>query len=157
MGWATPQEARQRLAAVGARYLWIAYHDFAGVARAKAVGLDRLDDALTDGVGWAMANWDLAVDDHQVPIPSMPPTRGTSVSSRIRRRSARCRIDPALALAYGWMTGPDGTPWSGDPRGRLAAAERSLADRGLTARVGIEAELYLARPYAGAILRARRP
>jgi hypothetical protein len=37
------EAARQQLESIGARYLWITYHGFAGVARAKDVGPDRLD------------------------------------------------------------------------------------------------------------------
>jgi glutamine synthetase len=138
--------ARQRLEAIGARYLWISYHDFAGLARAKAVGPDRLDDALVHGVGWAKANWDLAITDHQVPEPMFGADSGdfrlVPDPATIRPLPHRARA----ALAYGWMTEPDGTPWEGDPRRRLAAAEESLRARGLSVSIGIEAEFYYARP-----------
>lgn len=138
--------ARQRLEAIGARYLWISYHDYAGVARAKAVGPDRLDDALEYGVGWAKANWDLAITDHQVPDPLFAADSG---DFRLVPDPATIRPLPhriGAALAYGWLTEPDGSPWNGDPRGRLAAAEGALADHALSVSVGIEAEFYLARP-----------
>ena len=143
------QAGRQRLDALGARYLWIAYHDFGGVARAKAVGPERLDDALEVGVGWAKANWDLAITDHQVPEPGFAADSGdfrlVPDLSTIRAWPSRDRT----ALAYGWLTEPDGTPWPGDPRRRLAAVEQRFVDRGLAVQVGIEAELYLAQPWAG--------
>jgi glutamine synthetase len=140
------QAGRQRLDALGSRYLWIAYHDYGGVARAKAVGPERLDDALSDGVGWAKANWDLAITDHQVPEPGFGADSG---DFRLVPDPATIRSWPArdgIALAYGWLTEPDGAPWPGDPRRRLAAVEHRLVDRGLAVRVGIEAEFYLARP-----------
>ena len=148
--------ARERLEAIGARYLWIAYHDYAGLSRAKAVGPERILDALVHGVGFAKANWDLAIDDHQVPHPEYAADSGdfrlVPDPSTIRPLPHRDRA----AIAYGWLTEPDATPWAGDPRGRLAAVQQSLADRGLVARVGIEAEFYVARPNAGRIVRARR-
>jgi len=142
------EAARLQLDSIGARYLWITYHDFAGVARAKAVGPDRLDDALVDGVGWAKANWDLAITDHQVPDPGFAADSG---DFRVVPDPATIRPLPhraGVALAYGWMTEPDGTAWDGDPRRRLAAVEESLRTRGLSVSVGIEAEFYLARPSA---------
>jgi len=142
------EAARERLEAIGARYLWIGYHDYAGLARAKAVGPDRLDDALAHGVGWAKANWDLAITDHQVPDPLFAADSG---DFRLVPDPASIRPLPhreGAALAYGWLTEPDGTPWEGDPRRRLAAAEDALASRGLSVGVGIEAEFYVARPSA---------
>ena len=87
-----------------ARYLWISYHDYAGLARAKAVGPDRLDDALLHGVGWAKANWDLAITDHQVPKPAFAADSG---DFRLVPDAATIRPLPhraGAALAYGWMT-----------------------------------------------------
>lgn len=140
--------ARERLEAIGARHLWIAYHDYGGLARAKAVGPDRLDDALTEGVGWAMANWDLAVTDHQVPVPAFAADSG---DFRLVPDAATIRALPhrqGTALAYGWLTEPGGDAWAGDPRRRLDAAQARLADRGVAVQVGIEAEFYLVRPTA---------
>ena len=122
------QAGRQRLEALGSRYLWIAYHDYAGVARAKAVGRERLDDALGEGVGWAKANWDLAITDHQVPEPGYGADSGdfrlVPDPSTIRPWPVRDRT----ALAYGWLTEPDGTPWPGDAgRGGRAAVRRPRA------------------------------
>jgi glutamine synthetase len=139
-------DARQRLEAARARYLWIAYHDYAGLARAKAVGPDRIDDALTAGVGWAMANWDLAITDHQVPHPEFAADSG---DFRLIPDPATIRPlphRPGAAFAYGWLVEAGGGPWPGDPRRLLAAAVKRLADRGLTVQVGIEAEFYLVRP-----------
>jgi glutamine synthetase len=140
----TADAARERLEAIGARHLWIAYHDYAGLARAKAVGPDRLDDALVEGVGWALANWDLAVTDHQVQDPAFAADSGdfrlVPDDATIRPLPHR----PGTALAYGWLTEPGGSAWDGDPRRRLEVAQRRLAARGLDLGVGIEAEFYLA-------------
>jgi glutamine synthetase len=137
--------AAQRLDALGARHLWLSYHDYAGIARAKAVGLDRLPDALANGVGWAMANWDLAITDHQVPEPEYAADSGdfrlVPDPSSVRALPHR----PGVALAYGWLRSPDGEAWDGDPRHRLRAAEEAIAIWGLSAQIGIEAEFYLIR------------
>ena len=141
----TVAAARERLEAIGARHLWIAYHDYAGLARAKAVGPDRIDDALEEGVGWAMANWDLAATDHQVPEPAFAADSGdfrlVPDPTTIRPLPHR----PGTALAYGWLDEAGGDAWDGDPRRRLEVAQARLAARGFETRVGIEAEFYLVR------------
>jgi glutamine synthetase len=135
-----------RLEELGASRLWIAYHDYAGVARAKAVGRDRLTDAIAGGIGWAKANWDLAITDHQVPDPGFAADSGdlrlVPDPATIRPLPHR----PGVALAYGWLTEPDGTPWVGDPRSRLAGAATALADRGVEVRIGMETEFAMYRP-----------
>ena len=45
------------------------YHDYAGLGRAKAVPRARFDEVAAEGVTFAMANWDLAITDEQVPHP----------------------------------------------------------------------------------------
>jgi glutamine synthetase len=138
-----------RLAELGASRLWIAYHDYAGLARAKAVGQDRLTAGLADGIGWAKANWDLAITDHQVPEPGFAADSG---DFRLVPDPATIRPlphHPGAALAYGRMTEPDGTPWIGDPRARLAAAAAALDERGITVAVGMEIEFALYRSVDG--------
>jgi glutamine synthetase len=135
----------RRLAELSASRLWVAYHDYAGLARAKAVAQDRLTDGLGDGIGWAKANWDLAITDHQVPDPGFAADSG---DFRLVPDPAALRPlphHPGVALAYGWMTEPDGTPWIGDPRARLAAAAASLEGQGVAVAVGMEAEFALYR------------
>src|SRR5215212_6516552 len=57
----------ERLERLGASTLWVVYHDYAGIGRGKAVPAGRFADVAESGVTFAMANWDLAVNDHQVP------------------------------------------------------------------------------------------
>lgn len=144
MGDRSPLEAR--LAELGATRLWLTYHDYAGIACAKAVGADRLTDVGRDGVTWAKANWDFAITDHQVPHPGFAADSGdlrlVPDPATIRPLPHR----PGVALAYGWFRDADDTPWPGDPRARLAAAEEALRERGAHVRVGVEAEFALYRP-----------
>ena len=58
-----------RLTELGADALWVVYHDYAGLGRAKAVPTGRFDEVAREGVTFAMANWDLAITDEQVPHP----------------------------------------------------------------------------------------
>jgi len=124
--------------------LWVTYHDYAGIGRAKAVPRARFADVLERGVTFALANWDLAVNDHQVPHPvfgadsgdfRVVPDPTTIVPIPYRSR---------VAQALGWLVDESGAPWVGDPRGRLAEQVEALAGLGYTARVSFEAEFLLA-------------
>lgn len=137
-----------QLAEIGATRLWISYHDYAGIARSKAVSTDRLADAAERGISWAKANWDFAITNHQVPDPAFAADSGdlrlVPDPATIRPLPHR----PGVALAYGWLCEPDGTPWAGDPRARLSATETALRKRGMTVRAAFEAEFTLFRPLA---------
>lgn len=139
-------EVEHRLAEVGATRLWLTYHDYGGIARSKAVGPDRLPDAAEHGVSWAKANWDFAITDHQVPEPGFAADSGdvrlVPDASTIRPLPHR----PGVAIGYGWLCEPDGTPWLGDPRACLAAMQRALEESGVRAVAAFEAEFSLHRP-----------
>ena len=88
-------ETVARLAELDADALWVVYHDYAGLGRAKAVPKGRFEEVARDGVTFAMANWDLAITDEQVPHPEFGLIPGTSGRCRTLRRSWRCHIGPA--------------------------------------------------------------
>jgi hypothetical protein len=84
-----------RLRGLDAEALWVVYHDYAGLGRAKAVPPARFEEVAAEGVTFAMANWDLAITDEQSRIPSSARTPATSVPCRTRRPSSRSRTGPA--------------------------------------------------------------
>lgn len=138
------QAIRERLEAFGARFLWVVYHDYAGLARAKAVTRDRLDEALASGVTFAMANWDLAITDHQVPHPIFGADSGDFRAVPDPAALVPIPWRPGVAQAYSRLTDDLGRPWEGDPRGRLGAQVEMVAARGLRCRMAFEAEFTLA-------------
>ena len=130
----------------GADALWVTYHDYAGIGRAKAVPRARFTEVLEGGVTFAVANWDLAITDQQVPHPGfgadsgdfhLVPDPATIVLIPYRSR---------VAMAFGWLVDEAGASWIGDPRGRLARQVEALARLGYTARVSFESEFLLTEP-----------
>jgi glutamine synthetase len=125
---------------LGADALWVVYHDLSGLGRAKAVPAGRFADVAEHGVTFAMANWDLAINDHQVPTPIFGADSG----------DFRAIPDPAtivpiphrggVAQAFPWLTDDLGAAWPGDPRRLLSRQVDRLAAHGLVASVAFEAE-----------------
>src|SRR5918998_3421864 len=54
-----------RLDADAIEHFWVAYHDYGGRAQAKTLPRERFWSAVNDGVVFAMANLNMAADDHQ--------------------------------------------------------------------------------------------
>src|SRR3712207_5560191 len=54
-----------RLEADAIEHFWIAYHDYGGRAQAKTLPRESFRSAVNDGVVFAMANLNMAADDHQ--------------------------------------------------------------------------------------------
>jgi glutamine synthetase len=135
-----------RLDELDADFLWLVYHDYSGLGRAKAVTRDRLIDAVEHGVTWAKANWNIAINDHLIPDPGFAadsgdfiarPDPGTLVPVPYRQRVAQVLTD---------LVDDAGLPWDGDPRGQLRSQVRALAEVGLEARVAFETEFTIVRP-----------
>jgi glutamine synthetase len=136
-------ETLSRLDELGADALWVVYHDLSGIGRAKAVPAGRFADVAANGVTFAMANWDIAITDHQVPDPIFGADSG----------DFRALPDPAtivpiphrsgVAQAFPWLLDDVGRAWPGDPRSLLARQVDRLADHGLVATVAFEAEFVL--------------
>lgn len=134
----------ERLRALHAETLWVVYHDYSGVGRAKAVPGSRLPEVATGGVTFAMANWDLAITDHQVPQPVFGADSGdfraipdAGFLVPVPHRAGVVQAAAALATETG-------EPWDGDPRRLLARQAERLERRGIVARVAFEAEYVIA-------------
>jgi len=136
----------RRLAELRARTLWIAYHDYAGVPRAKAVTADRIPDAVTRGVTWAKANWDIALNDELIPHPAFAADSGDFVAIPDPATLVPLAWRPGVAQALSDLVDDLGGPWDGDPRRLLRRQVDELAALGLEARVAFEAEFVLVEP-----------
>jgi glutamine synthetase len=135
-----------RLEELGADFLWIVYHDYSGIGRAKAVTGERLADAIEHGVTWAKANWNIAVDDHLIPHPGFAADSGDFVARPDPATLTPVPYRPRVALALSDLVDDLGAAWNGDPRARLKAQVEALAAVGLEARVAFEVEFLLAEP-----------
>lgn len=125
-------------------HLWVVYHDFAGIGRAKSVPAGRIEETLEAGVSFARANWDFTITDEQVPDPGYAADSG----------DFRAIPDPGAIRSLPHVQGVrqafadlevDGSPWEGDPRGRLKRAVRALHDRGYLLQMAFESEFTVLR------------
>lgn len=128
-----------------ADFLWIVYHGYASLGLAKVVTRDRIEDALASGVTFAKANWDIAIDDELIPHPGFAADSGDFIARPDPATLVRLPHRSRVAQAFSDLLDEDGTPWLGDPRGRLRQQVDDLAGLGLTAKVAFEAEFQLVR------------
>jgi glutamine synthetase len=141
-----PQHAAQtvaRLAELGAEALWVVYHDYAGLGRAKAVPRGRFDEVAREGVTFAMANWDLAITDEQVQHPVFGADSGDFRAVPDPSTLVAMPHRPGVSQAFAHLTDDSGAPWGGDPRALLAAQVARLEALAIALRVAFEAEFVL--------------
>jgi glutamine synthetase len=139
-----------RLEALDASALWVVYHDYAGLGRAKAVPRDRFPEVARDGVTFAMANWDLAITDEQVPHPIFGADSGDFRAVPDPAAIVPIPHRPGVAQAFAWLTDDLGASWPGDPRWLLARQVERLASLGLAVRTAFEWEFVLVPVEVGA-------
>jgi glutamine synthetase len=123
-------------------WLWIVYHDYPGLARGKAVPKHRFDETAVEGVTFAKANWDIGIDDVQVPQPGFGADSGDFRAIPDLSTLHHVPGYPSITQALSWLHDGAG-PWEGDPRRRLAGQEAALRAHGLRAMVSFEAEFNL--------------
>jgi glutamine synthetase len=134
----------RRLESLGADVLWIVYHDYANLGRAKVVTRDRFAEAIERGVTFAKANWNIAIDDELIPHPGFAADSGDFFARPDPATLVALPHRPRVAQTLSNLYDEDGRPWDGDPRARLRAQVDALAGLGLTARVAFETEFLLA-------------
>lgn len=131
-----------RLTSMGARHLWLVYHNYSSLAQAKSVPAVRFADAVRSGVSFARANWDFAITDDQLPHPGFGADSGDFRVLPDPATLIALPHRPGVAQAYGWLVDDDG-PWPGDPRARLRGQVDRLAALGFGVRMAYEAEFVL--------------
>ncbi|MGW5072387.1 glutamine synthetase family protein [Rhodococcus sp. NPDC004095] len=114
--------------------------DMAGVARAKTMPGDRLDDFVTAGAGASVCWMVFCADNH------LAFTENLSVVGDLRLRIGRDDLRDLGADTW-WapadLTDQDGAPWGGCPRRALETAVGVLGESGLDALIGHELEFTL--------------
>jgi glutamine synthetase len=132
-----------RLTELGVDALWVVYHDYAGLGRAKAVPRGRFVEVAAEGVTFAMANWDLAITDEQVPHPIFGADSGDFRAIPDPATLVPVPHRPGVAQAFADLADDTGMPWNGDPRAALARQVERLGRLGITARAAFEAEFVV--------------
>ena len=133
----------ERLAELDVDALWVVYHDYAGLGRAKAVPRGRFEYVAAEGVTFAMANWDLAITDEQVPHPGFGADSGDFRAVPDPATLVRVPHRPRVGQAFAWLADDTGKPWAGDPRAALARQVEALGRLGIALRVAFEAEFVV--------------
>ncbi len=114
--------------------------DFAGVARAKTVPLERLGSFVTAGMG-ASPSWNVFCIDDSIAFTEKI---GVIGDLRLRIDPAALRVvAPGVAWAPGEFTEQDGAPSPFNTRGLLRRVGEDLAADGYQALVGCELEFAL--------------
>src|ERR1700722_18033501 len=114
--------------------------DFAGVARAKTVPLERLGSFVTAGMG-ASRSWNVFCIDDSIAF-----TEKLGVVGDLRLHVdpfALCVVAPGVAWAPGEFTEQDGTASPLNTRGLLRQVDADLAADGYRAQMGCELEFAL--------------
>lgn len=136
-------DAVARLRGLDAQALWVVYHDYSGLGRAKAVPRARFEEVAAEGVTFAMANWDLAITDEQVPHPVFGADSGDFRAIPDPSTLVEIPHRAGVAQAFARLTDDLGRPWEGDPRAKLAAQVERLAGLAIAVRVAFEMEFVV--------------
>jgi glutamine synthetase len=127
-----------------AESLWIVYHDFPGIGRAKSVPSARFNDVLAEGVTFARANWDFTVTNVQIPAPAYAADSGDFRAIPDRATCRRLPHMPGVVQCFADLYLGE-QPWDGDPRGRLKLVIDELGTFGYAAHMAFESEFLVLR------------
>ncbi len=133
----------ERLNADDTRQLWIIYHDYSGLSHAKSVPPERFEAAVRSGIGFARANMDFNILDHQVPHPAFAADSGDFFAVPDPDTYAPVPYHPGVARAYSFLHLPGGERWPGCPRTALQNVVDRYEAGGLCIQAAFEPEFYL--------------
>ena len=132
-----------RLDDEGITRLWIVYADYSSVTHAKVVPPARFADAVAHGIGFANANMEFNILDHQVPSPELAANTGDFRAVPDAPTFAPLPYAPGHARVASFLYNPDGTRWDGCPRSVLERVVSRYTERGLHLRAAFEPECML--------------
>lgn len=136
-------ELKERIRQDAVTRLWILYGDYSGISHAKAVPLDRLDHVLRSGVGFAKANMDFNVLNHQVTAPQFGADTGDFYAVPDPETYAPLPFAPGHARLYAFLMNASGERWAGCPRTALQRVADRYTAAGLRLQVAFEPECIL--------------
>jgi glutamine synthetase len=149
-----PSDSRallSRLDVDAIEHFWVAYHDYGGRAQAKTLPPESFRSAVNQGVVFALANLNMAANDHQSVGATLLADAGDFLAVPDPHSYATLPRYPGTARCHAWMRAADGSVWDGCPRTRLATVIDELRDLGFSAQVALEPEFYLLRSSEGSV------
>lgn len=144
-----PQTADDLLARLdedGIEQLWVTYHDYHGRTGSKTLPREAFRGVVHGGVVFAMANLNFDMHHHQAHGATLLADSGDFLAVPDPQSYAVLPHQPGTARVHTWMRQPDGSPWPGCPRTRLAEMVGTLAGEGYSVQVALEPEFYLLHP-----------
>lgn len=139
--------ALRTLDSMDARFLWLVYHDFSGLARLKVVPRARIADALVSGASYNKINWDADINGAVVSEFNYGADSGDFKVVPDLDTLVGIPYRDGVAQVYGYLHDAHGE-WAGDPRRALRVQAEALRREGLDVQVGLEAELLLMDAFA---------
>ncbi|WP_460308375.1 type III glutamate--ammonia ligase [Actinocorallia aurea] len=140
---ATPAGLSELVEAHGIRFVLATFVDMAGKPCAKLVPASAVGMLERDGVGFAgYAAGSIGQQPSDPDLITLPDAASFAPLHEIKPGLAMVQCDPHV----------DGVPWKYAPRVILKSVLARLAERGITAKVGAEAEYFLVRRDASGAL-----
>lgn len=139
------QELLQRVREDGVKFVSLQFTDITGAVKSVDLPLERLEDALESGVWFDGSSVEgfARIQESDMRLILDPETYAVLPWTPPERRRARIFCDVYL---------PDGSPFEGDPRGRLKRFLQNLQqEKGWTYYVGPEPEFFLFKPTNGSV------
>ncbi len=140
-----PHEILQRVREDNVKFVSLQFTDVTGAVKSVDIPVERLEDALEAGVWFDGSSIEgfTRIQESDMRLVLDPDTYAVLPWTPSERRRARVFCDVYL---------PDGTPFEGDPRGRLKRfLQKVKAEKGWTYYVGPEPEFFLFKPTNGGV------
>ncbi len=140
-----PHELLQRVREDNVKFISLQFTDITGAVKSVDIPADHLEDALEAGVWFDGSSIEgfARIQESDMRLVLDPDTYAVLPWTPPERRRARIFCDVYL---------PDGTPFEGDPRGRLKRFLQRLKEtKGWTYYVGPEPEFFLFKPGNGSV------
>lgn len=138
-----------RLAKLEIEWLRVAFVDYNGIARARALAARSVPAALAQGVNFSSPTVDFTSAETFPPDAAFDPS-SPDLFARPDPSTLRLLPVPRSGIVLADLIDADGREWPGCPRAALRRVVARAAERGLRFTVGFEPEGYVVRGEAAA-------
>src|SRR5438045_2696847 len=132
------QDMLKRLAEDDIRNLWVVYHDYNGRGCAKTVPAGRFETTVYDGLVFARANLDFALNDHMAPDGMFQAETGDFLAVPDPDSYFQLPYLEHTALVHCFMLTEEHEPFAGCPRSALRRMAEGYTGRQLQPTVALE-------------------
>jgi glutamine synthetase len=133
----------KRLQEDGIENLWVVYHDYNGRACAKTVPKAKFEGVLEEGIVFARANLDFAVNDHMSPEGIFQAETGDFLAVPDPISYRRLPYLDHTAMVFSFMMTEEYDPFDGCPRRALANIIEQYTEHNIKLTTAFEAEFSL--------------